>query len=87
MGTKSISISMLRTHLFRVVDHIIATGEPIEIEYNGHRLMVHLVPDQKPGRLEQLNHYPEVWLGTDQDLNSSSSDRHTPILPRTDISL
>ena len=36
----SISLTALRSNLFKIVDEIIKTGNPVEIERNGHRLKI-----------------------------------------------
>jgi len=48
-----ISASMLRQDIYRILDRILATGEPIEIERNGRRLMIVLA--NRPGRLDRLS--------------------------------
>ena len=36
----SLSLTALRNNLFKIVDEIIKTGNPVEIERNGHRLKI-----------------------------------------------
>lgn len=51
-----ISLSDMRTRLFKLVDHVVATGEPLLIERKGVRLR--LIRDDSPpivrARLAQL---------------------------------
>lgn len=74
MNAEILKLSALRTQLFRVVDRIIETGEPVEIERNGHRLVMHLLPATSRGRLDNLNHHPEVWQGTLQELDQLNTE-------------
>ena len=46
------SLTSLRAQLFKVVDGVIATGIPVEIERNGHRIKI--VLDEPPRRLASL---------------------------------
>ncbi|HJN53005.1 MAG: hypothetical protein QGI68_07445 [Pseudomonadales bacterium] len=46
------SLTSLRAQLFKVVDRVIATGVPVEIERNGHK--VKIVLDEQPHRLAKL---------------------------------
>jgi hypothetical protein len=47
-----ISLTALRNKLFKVVDEIIKTGNPVEIERNGHRLKIIL--EEKRSKLDNL---------------------------------
>ncbi len=47
-----ISASRLRQDIYRILDEILATGEPVEIERKGRRLKI--VPADRPGRLERM---------------------------------
>ncbi len=46
------TLTALRKDLYRIVDRILETGEPVELERNGQRLL--LVPEQRPSRLARL---------------------------------
>lgn len=48
----SISLTALRSNLFKIVDEIIKTGNPVEIERNGHRLKI--VLEEKRSKLANL---------------------------------
>ena len=41
-----LTASKLREDIYRVLDHVLATGEPVEIERNGRRLRI--VADEPP---------------------------------------
>ncbi len=48
----AISASRLRQDIYRILDRILATGEPVEIERKGKKLRI--VPADQPGRLERM---------------------------------
>lgn len=49
---EKITITALRQNLFNVIDRILATGEPVEIERHGKRLL--LMPEQGGSKLARL---------------------------------
>jgi prevent-host-death family protein len=49
---EKMTITALRQNLFNVIDRALATGEPVEIERHGKRLL--LVPEQGAGKLARL---------------------------------
>jgi antitoxin (DNA-binding transcriptional repressor) of toxin-antitoxin stability system len=49
---EKMTITALRQNLFNVSDHVLATGESVEIERHGKHLL--LVPEQGAGRLARL---------------------------------
>jgi len=63
---KTLSASKLREDIYRVLDHVLATGEPVEIERNGRRLRI--VPDEPPSRLGKLIRRDDVVVGDSDDL-------------------
>jgi len=50
--SKPYSISALRADLYRLLDRVLATGKPLEVERRGARLRI--VPAERPGRLNRL---------------------------------
>ncbi len=50
------SVSKLRADLFRVVDRVLATGIPVEIERKGRILKI--VPEEKPDKLANIKPNP-----------------------------
>lgn len=49
---KAISASEVRRDIYRLLDHVLATGQPIEILRKGKRLRI--VPAEPVGRLDRL---------------------------------
>jgi hypothetical protein len=69
--------SELREDVYRVLDHVLATGEAVEIERNGRRLRI--VADDPPRRLGRLVARPWVIVGDPNDLvHVDWSDERTP---------
>ena len=57
--------SHLRANLYRILDRVLKTGEPIEIDRAGKRLL--LVPKEKKSKLENLVRR-KVIVGDPEDL-------------------
>jgi len=57
--------SRLRANLYRLLDRVLRTGEPIEIDRGGKKLLI--VPKEKPSRLNSLKRR-EVIVGDPEDL-------------------
>lgn len=49
---EKISITYLRQNLFNIVDQVLATGKPVEIERHGKRVLI--VPEQDTSKLSRL---------------------------------
>lgn len=49
---EKITITALRQNLFNVIDRVLATGKPVEIERHGKRLL--LMPEQGGSKLARL---------------------------------
>jgi hypothetical protein len=62
----SIKLTELRADLYRIVDHVIETGIPIEIDRNGVKVM--LVPERKKSKLENLTAHPGTIVGDPEDI-------------------
>lgn len=57
--------SQLRANLYRLLDRVLKTGEPIEIDRAGQKLL--LVPKEKRSKLENLVKH-DVIVGDPEDL-------------------
>lgn len=49
---EKISITHLRKDLFNIIDQVLATGEPVEIERFGRRVLI--MPEARAGKLFRL---------------------------------
>ena len=61
-----VSTSKLRADIYRLLDLVIETGEPLEIERRGHRLRV--VPEAHDSKLERLHVRHDLIAGDPDDL-------------------
>ncbi len=61
----SITASKLRENVYRILDEVLETGIPVEIERNGRTLRI--VADDPPARLGRLQRRPEVVVGDAED--------------------
>ena len=60
------SISALRANLYRLLDRVLETGEPLEIERNGARLRI--APLDQAGRLDRLRPHPDFLVGDPEEI-------------------
>jgi N-acyl-D-aspartate/D-glutamate deacylase len=60
-----ITASKLRDNIYRVLDQVLATGEPVEIERNGRRLRI--IADEPPSKLSRLVRRPDAVVGDSDD--------------------
>lgn len=68
MEVMAISASQLRQDVYRLLDEVLRTGEPLEIERKGHILRV--VPDEPRSRLDRIRRHPDAIVGDPEDLVS-----------------
>ena len=57
--------SALRRDIYRILDRVLDTGEPVIIERNGRR--VRISAEEVPSRLEALVRRPDVVVGDSDD--------------------
>lgn len=62
----AISATQLRQDIYRLLDEVLDTGVPLEIERNGRRLR--LVPGEPVSRLDGLEPHPGTIVGDPEDL-------------------
>ena len=60
-----LTASKLRENVYRVLDQVLETGEPVEIERNGRRLRI--VADDAPLRIDRLVRRSDVVVGDSED--------------------
>jgi hypothetical protein len=63
---KPLTASKLREDIYRVLDQVLATGEPVVIERNGRRLRI--VSEDPPSRLGRLVRREGVVVGDSEEL-------------------
>lgn len=62
----AISVTKLREDLYAIVDRVIETGVPIEIERKGVR--VRLEPARQKAKLQKLVKHPDTIVGDPEDV-------------------
>ena len=67
---KSVTPTELRGNLFNLLDEILKTGIPLEIDRGGKRLRI--VPVERIDKLQNLVRRPDVILGDPDELISLS---------------
>lgn len=60
------SITALRADLYRLLDQVLETGVPIEVERNGRRLRI--APVESTSRLDRIRPMPGLIVGDPEDL-------------------
>lgn len=60
------SVTRLRADLYRVLDEVLDTGIPVEVERRGRKLLI--VPAERGGRLARLRPHPDYLQGDPQAL-------------------
>lgn len=63
---KTLTATELRSNVYRVLDEILSSGVPVEIEKNGRRLRI--MPVEPVDRLSQLPRRPDVISGDANNL-------------------
>lgn len=61
-----VSPSELRANIYRLLDQVLETGIPLEIERNGRTLRI--VPDDPPSKLDRLVPHPGTIVGDTEAL-------------------
>ena len=57
--------SKLRQDIYRILDRVLETGEPVIVERNGRRIRI--TADGAPSRLDSLVRRPDVVVGDSED--------------------
>jgi hypothetical protein len=66
--TIRLTASRLRENIFQILDEILRTGQPVEIERRGSILRI--VPERKsaPNKLDALEEHPGAFSGDPEDI-------------------
>jgi len=70
--SQTMSLTALRQQLFKLVDQVIQTGVPLEIERNGHK--VKIILDEKKSKLANLKVHDCISGDPDDLVDLSVSD-------------
>lgn len=62
----TMSASRLRADIYRILDEVLRTGQPVEIERRGGRLKIE--PIEPPDRLAALDQHPDAIVGDPDEL-------------------
>jgi len=62
----TITASELRQNVYRLLDEVLATGLPLEVDRGGRRLRI--VPVDAPPKLSRLSPHPGTINGDPEDL-------------------
>lgn len=62
----TMSASELRANIYQLLDQVLETGVPLEIERKGRRLRI--VADNFPSKLARLTPHPKFVRGDPEDL-------------------
>lgn len=61
----AIAASELRQNVYRLLDEILESGVPVEIERNGRKLRI--VPADRPSKVARLRPHPDAIVGDPED--------------------
>lgn len=61
-----VTASELRQNVYRLLDEVLASGIPLEVERGGRRLRI--VPAEAPSKLSRLSPHPGTIVGDPEDL-------------------
>lgn len=64
----ALTASKLRENIYRILDRILATGVPLEIERKGRLLRIAPVEPPEGSKLENLQEHPEAILCDPEEL-------------------
>jgi hypothetical protein len=71
-----ISLTALRNNIFKIVDEVIKTGNPVELERKGHRLKI--VIEAKKSKLENLKPHDCIVGNPDELIDLKVAEWHEP---------
>jgi hypothetical protein len=71
---RPISLTALRSNLFKIVDEVIETGNPVELERKGHRLKIEI--EAKKSKLENLKPHDCIVGNPDELIDLKVAEWH-----------
>jgi len=75
-GCVAVTPTRLRADLFHLLDQVLETGEPLEINRKGRTLRV--VVDQPASKLSRIRPNPDAYVGEPEELIGSSPSEREP---------
>lgn len=64
----AITASKLRENIYRILDRVLETGDPVEIVRHGRKLTIVSIDGPATARLDRLRPHPEALIGDPEDL-------------------
>lgn len=61
------TLTELRSNLYKEIDHLIETGIPLEIERKGHRIKI-ILDEPRPSKLSKLISRSNIINGDPEDI-------------------
>ena len=71
---RPMSLTALRNNLFKIVDQVIKTGNPVELDRKGHRLKI--VMEAKKSKLDNLKHHDCIVGDPDELIDLKVAEWH-----------
>lgn len=72
----AVTPTQLRADLFHLLDHVLETGEPLEVRRKGRTLKI--IVEQPVGKLERIKPNPNAFVGDPEDLVDFSPSEWDP---------
>lgn len=69
-----ISLTSLRNNLFKIVDEVIQSGNPVELERKGHRLKI--VLEEKKSKLDNIKPHDCIEGNPDELIDLKVAEWH-----------
>jgi antitoxin (DNA-binding transcriptional repressor) of toxin-antitoxin stability system len=61
-----VTATRLRQNIYAILDQVLETGVPVEVERNGKVLQI--VPEKKMSKLDRIPPMPDIWVGDPEDI-------------------
>jgi hypothetical protein len=61
-----VTATKLRQNVYAILDQVLETGVPVEIERKGRILKIE--PEKKPSKFDRIPPMPTAWVGDPQDI-------------------
>jgi antitoxin (DNA-binding transcriptional repressor) of toxin-antitoxin stability system len=61
-----VTATRLRQNIYAILDQVLETGVPVEIERKGKVLQI--VPEKKASKLDRIPPMPDIWVGDPEDI-------------------